>query len=89
MVKYIKLSLFCAQSGYTEDAVYSKIKRGDWPEGVVYFKVPDGDIIINIEGFEAWVEGHVAKDPEPHHDGRSRSAIKSESRQSTSPLVEE
>jgi hypothetical protein len=41
---------FSAESGYTPDALRSKIKRGDWLEGQVWIKAPDGGILIDTEG---------------------------------------
>lgn len=57
MSKYVTINKFVEISGYTKDAINSKIKRGDWPEGFVYTKAPDGRILINIVGYEQWVEG--------------------------------
>lgn len=39
-------------SGYTPDGVRSKIKRGDWLEGALWVKAPDGRILIDLEGHE-------------------------------------
>ena len=55
MLRWITIDKFSAESGYTPDAVRSKIKRGDWLEGKVYIKAPDGRILIDTEGFEQWV----------------------------------
>ena len=58
-MKYLTIPKFCEESGYTPDAVRSKIKRGDWLEGVVFKKAPDGRNLINVEGFEQWVENQA------------------------------
>ncbi|WP_439444506.1 excisionase [Xanthomonas translucens pv. translucens] len=42
-------------TGYTPDATRSKIKRGDWLEGALYIKAPDGRILMDLEGYEWWV----------------------------------
>ena len=55
MTRYVTIEKFSAESGYTPDAVRSKIKRGDWLEGEVWIKAPDGRILIDKEGFEKWV----------------------------------
>jgi hypothetical protein len=44
-------------TGYTADAIRAKIKRGDWLEGGVWRRAPDGRVLIDMEGYEAWVEG--------------------------------
>ena len=52
-----KLKKHCLDTGYTEDAIYSKIKRGDLAEHIVWIKAPDGKILISEEGFEKWALG--------------------------------
>jgi hypothetical protein len=59
MVRRLTIEKFSAESGYTPDAVRSKIKRGDWLEGHVWIKAPDGRILIDIEGYEKWVTSQV------------------------------
>ncbi|MDH3337193.1 MAG: excisionase [Gammaproteobacteria bacterium] len=44
------------ESGYTEDAIRSKIKTGVWLEDHVWKKAPDGRILMNTVGYEQWVE---------------------------------
>jgi hypothetical protein len=55
MLRWLTIEKFSAESGYTPDAVRSKIKRGDWREGHVWIKAPDGRILIDTEGYEKWV----------------------------------
>ena len=40
------------------EAVYEKIRVGVWVEGRHYRRAPDGHILIDLEAFERWVEGH-------------------------------
>lgn len=56
-VRHVTIERFHELSGYTPDAVRSKIKRGDWLEGAVWIKAPDGRILIDLEGYERWVTG--------------------------------
>ncbi|MBS0586775.1 MAG: DUF3596 domain-containing protein [Proteobacteria bacterium] len=56
MTNYVTIKKFCADTGYSPDAVRSKISHGDWEIGKEYIKAPDGRILINIEGFEKWAE---------------------------------
>ena len=60
MLRWLTIEKFAMESGYTPDAVRSKIKRGNWLEGKVWIKAPDGRILINTEGFEKWA---TSKDP--------------------------
>lgn len=55
MLRWLTIEKFSRESGYTPDAVRSKIKRGDWLEGNVWIKAPDGRILIDTEGYEQWV----------------------------------
>src|SRR5215471_15159452 len=57
MLRWLTIDKFSAESGYTPDAVRSKIKRGDWLEGHVWRYAPDGRILIDSEGYEKWVLG--------------------------------
>lgn len=54
-VRYVTIRRFCDLTGYTENAVNSKIKRGDWLQDVVWMKAPDGRRLIDLNGYEAWV----------------------------------
>lgn len=53
---WIRLNRFCELSGYSEDAVRSKISQGKWKEGVMYVKARDGRIHINWEAYQTWVQ---------------------------------
>ena len=61
MLRWLTIEKFSAESGYTPDAVRSKIKRGDWLEGHVWVKAPDGRILIDTEGYEQWVTSQVCE----------------------------
>lgn len=58
--RYVTVKRFAEESGYSEEAIRAKIKRGDWLEGVVWRKAPDGHVLIDREGYELWVEGRMA-----------------------------
>jgi hypothetical protein len=64
VLRHVTIERFSALSGYTPDAVRSKIKRGDWLEGTVWLKAPDGRVLIDLEGYEAWVVGKAGFDPQ-------------------------
>ncbi len=34
-----------------------KIERGDWQESKVWRRAPDGRIVIDVLGYQRWVEG--------------------------------
>lgn len=64
MIRYLTISKFAAESGYTEKAIRAKIHDGAWPEGV-WLKAADGRILIDVKGYEEWVEtARVLKKPQ-------------------------
>lgn len=54
--RYVLLPLANALTGYTVKAMERKIERGDWPEGRVWKRAPDGHIVIDLVGYQKWVE---------------------------------
>lgn len=56
-MRYATVTRFSELSGYTPDAIRSKIKRGDWLQGHEWQRAPDGRTLIDIEGVELWVTG--------------------------------
>lgn len=56
--RYVLLSLATFATGYTVKAMQRKIERGDWQEGKVWRRAPDGHILIDLVGYQKWVEGH-------------------------------
>jgi hypothetical protein len=55
--RYVLLPLAHWVTGYTIKAMERKIERGDWAEGKVWIRAPDGRIHIDIVGYHKWVEG--------------------------------
>lgn len=55
--RYIRLPLFEQLTGYTQKAVRRKIEEGNWVEGKQFKRAPDGHILIDMQGYERWVEG--------------------------------
>jgi hypothetical protein len=56
-VRYVRIPVFEALTGYTVKAIQKKIEEGKWLEGREYRKAPDGHIVVDLEGYEKWVEG--------------------------------
>lgn len=56
-VRYVLLPLFEQLTGYTVKAVQRKIEESIWREGHEFRRAPDGRILMDLEGFEKWVEG--------------------------------
>src|SRR5690606_41913483 len=55
MVRYVTIGRFSSLSGYTENAIRTKLRDGVWREGHEWVKAPDGRILIDTEGYDAWV----------------------------------
>jgi hypothetical protein len=55
--RYVLLPLANAVTGYSVKAMERKIERGDWREGKVWKRAPDGRILIDMVGYQRWVEG--------------------------------
>ena len=66
-LRWVTIKKFSEESGYTPDAIRSKIKRGDWLEGQVWVKAPDGRILIHKEGYEAWATSQKVSVREANH----------------------
>jgi hypothetical protein len=55
--RYVLLPLANLLTGYSVKAMERKIERGDWPEGKLWKRAPDGRVVIDIVGYHKWVEG--------------------------------
>lgn len=55
--RYVLLPLATALTGYSVKAMERKIERGDWQEGKLWKRAPDGRIMIDLTGYQKWVEG--------------------------------
>ena len=54
--RYVLLRLAETVTGYTVKAMERKIERGDWVEGKVWRRAPDGHILVDLQGYQRWVE---------------------------------
>jgi hypothetical protein len=54
--RYVLLPLANLLTGYSVKAMERKIERGDWQEGKVWRRAPDGRILIDVLGYQRWVE---------------------------------
>jgi len=61
--RYVLLPLANLLTGYSIKAMERKIERGDWQEGKVWRRAPDGRIVIDVLGYQRWVEGPRAVPP--------------------------
>ena len=54
--RYIKVQVFETLTGYTPKAIRRKIEEGIWLEGREFKRAPDGHILVDLTGYEKWVE---------------------------------
>ena len=54
--RYVRIPLAAMLTGYTEKAIQRKIEVGVWLEGREWKRAPDGAILVDMRGFERWVE---------------------------------
>ncbi|AUG43099.1 excisionase [Pseudomonas chlororaphis] len=55
-MRYVTIRKFSSECGYTEAAIRAKIADGTWGKDHVWQKAPDGRVLIDVDGHEAWVE---------------------------------
>lgn len=55
--RFVRIPLAAAATGYSEEAISTKVKRGVWLEGREYVRAPDGSILVDLEGYERWAVG--------------------------------
>lgn len=58
--RYVRVNKFVELTGYTDKAVRCKISEGVWLEGKQWRRAPDGAILVDMVGYERWVEGDRA-----------------------------
>src|SRR5687767_5574022 len=56
-VQHVTIKKFAAVTGFTEDAIRSRIKRGDWRRGEVCIKAGDR-VLISLEGYQQWLKNN-------------------------------
>ncbi len=61
MLRYVTIAKFASESGYTEDAIRTKIRDGIWREGLEWHKAPDGRVLVDVDGYHRWVESGALK----------------------------
>lgn len=57
MLEWVTIQKLAEESGYTVEALRSKINRGDFIEGYHWRKARDGRIHFNIKAYNQWVSG--------------------------------
>lgn len=55
--RYVLLPLASVLTGYSVKAIQRNIERGDWIQDKVWRHAPDGRVVIDLIGYQKWVEG--------------------------------
>lgn len=53
--RFVTIELASTLTGFTPDAIRTKIKRGVWLDGREYVHAPDNRVLIDLAGYERWV----------------------------------
>lgn len=56
LVRFVTVRKASEMTGYTEDAIRTKLNTGVWPEGLVWKWGPDSVILIDLEGYDKWAK---------------------------------
>lgn len=59
-LNWILIRKLCELSGYSDDAIRAKIKRGIWKEGRHWRKAADNRIVFNVVAINDWMGGKNA-----------------------------
>lgn len=62
--RWVRLSKHCADTGDTPEAVHSRRKKRKWIDGV-HCRVRDGNLYVNPEAYNKWVEGNNPEGEDP------------------------
>jgi hypothetical protein len=58
--RYVTIAQASHLTGYTVEAIETKIARGVWVEGREWKRAPDNRVLVDMRGYERWVENHSA-----------------------------
>lgn len=61
--RWIRLAKHCEVTGDTPDAVHARRRKRQWTDGVQCRLGPDGNLYINPEEYNKWVEGQHQPSP--------------------------
>jgi len=64
---FVTIKRFSELTGYSEDAIRTKIKNGIWRMDEHYRKAPDGRILLDLRAYERWVEHERHKNTRAKH----------------------
>jgi hypothetical protein len=57
---WVLISKLVELTGYSDDAIRAKKKRGDWREGKHWRKAPDNRVVFHVPTIQLWMGGNNA-----------------------------
>jgi hypothetical protein len=57
---WVLISKLVELTGYSDDAIRAKKKRGDWREGRHWRKAPDNRVVFHVPTIQLWMGGNNA-----------------------------
>lgn len=54
--RWVRLALHCEKTGDTPDSVHARRRKRQWQDGVQCRLGPDGNLYVNPEEYNKWVE---------------------------------
>ena len=58
-MELVTIKKFSENSGYSEEAIRQKLKKGIWRFREHAYKGPDGRIMINVNSIYAWIKSNT------------------------------
>ena len=62
-VRFVTIEKMAELTGYTHKAIEKKIDNGIWKHGNEWRKAPDGRRLVDVEGYNTWVESMLGLNP--------------------------
>lgn len=56
-LRWVRMAHYCEATGDTPNAVHARRKKRQWLDGVQCKIAPDGNVWVNIDEVNRWVEG--------------------------------
>ncbi len=61
--RWVKLKKHCESTGDTPNAVHARCRKRIWTDGMQCRFGPDGNLYVNPEAYNRWIEGASAVAP--------------------------
>lgn len=55
--RWVLVNVLSEYTGYSDDAIRAKIRRGVWVSGAHWRKASDGRIVFNLTRIQEWMAG--------------------------------